>query len=129
MIKYEWIILLAAGIISYLVIKKQLKHEGEFQKSFLDALINSAFLYFIVYKFSIILIRPSIIIENPLGILYFTGGLKGYIIAGIACVLYLGWTYKNRNWPFRKVVHALGYSIVTFLLAFLAIRTLFILIL
>jgi hypothetical protein len=125
-IKYEWAILFAAGLITYAVVKKAI-HSKPFSKDFLDTLFNIVFIWIIIYKLSILLFRPSLLLTNPLGLLYFNGGNKGAILALIVCLIYLFWTFKKRSWQKEDLIQGLIITVVSAFLSFWLVRTFFIL--
>jgi hypothetical protein len=124
--KYEWMIILLAGIITYFLLKKLLNNKP-FQKEFLDAIFNVVIIGFLVYKFSFILFRPSAFWENPVSILYFTGGSKGFILALVIGFLYMAWMIKKRTWSLIEFTEGTVYSILTFAVSFWLVRTLLLL--
>lgn len=125
-IKYEWAILFAAALITYAVLKKAI-HNKAFSKDFLDTLFNIVFIWIIIYKLSILLFRPTLLLTNPLGLLYFNGGTKGAILALIVCLIYLFQTFKKRSWQKEDLIQGLIITVVSAFLSFWLVRTFFIL--
>ncbi|MCG1020811.1 hypothetical protein [Sutcliffiella horikoshii] len=54
-------------------------------------LTSGMLLWIVVFKFSIIIFRPSIIWTNPYGLLFFTGGTNGAYLATVGTILFLYW--------------------------------------
>lgn len=122
-IKYEWIVFLLSAIIVYFVLSRWLKDEKLFQQKFLDAIINTVFIGFLTYKFSLVLFKPIMVIENPSSLLYYTGGTKGGMLGIIFAVIYLMWKTKRENWRFSVVFTGVFYTIITFITSFWLLRT------
>lgn len=128
MIKYEWIIFFVSIALVYIVLRQWLKKDEQFREKFIDALINTAIIGFLTYKFSIVLLKPMIVIDNPISILYHTGGFKGAIIGIIVSVAYLVWKLKRENWQISIVATGIFYSIMTFFTSFWLLQTIILLI-
>ncbi|MBY0120525.1 hypothetical protein [Bacillus sp. S/N-304-OC-R1] len=125
MIKYEWILYLISGLSAYLMIRFHSKEDLPFQEIFLNSMLNSFLIGFIVYKFSSIIIRPTILIDNPSSIIFTTGGTKGKLLGVIIALLYFFNKYRNGIWPLKNWLILMVYGIVTFFVAFWMFRTLF----
>lgn len=123
-LKVDHLILLLSGIGTFVVLKILLRN-SQFYKEYSDVLFNMALMWVLFYKFSVVLFRPMLIFENPLGLLYFNGGLKGIIGATFFSVAYILWKYKKLSWPRVQFTHAIIYTSVTFLLLAWIIRTIF----
>ncbi|WP_096154530.1 MULTISPECIES: hypothetical protein [Bacillus] len=92
------IVLLFAILVAYLYITIMLFKQKEVLKKVEDHLVSTLLLWILVFKFSIILFRPSIIWTNPLGLIYFTGGTNGMYLASIVSILffYILARYKSK---------------------------------
>lgn len=125
LIPYQWVYFLLAGITTYITVKITLKENKSFFKMFMDELTNALFLWFLIYKFSNILFRPSILFERPMEILYFTGGSKGLLLGSfVAVLLFTRKAYKNK-WSVPLTLRATVYTLLTFVISFWTIHTLF----
>lgn len=125
LIPYKWLYFILAGITTYITVKITLKENKSFFKLFMDELTNALFLWFLVYKFSIVLFRPSILFERPIEILYFTGGSKGLLLGTFVAVLFfIRKAYKNK-WSVPLTIHAAVYTLLTFIISYWIIHTLF----
>lgn len=127
-IKYEWLLLLLAGLTTYFVLRVMLKNKN-FQKEFIDVVMNVTILSVLIYKFSIILFRPKLIFENPIALLYFDGGTKGLVLALISGVAYLFWKVRKMKWGYVDFMKGVIYTAISLLLSFWLFRTLLILVL
>lgn len=58
-------------------------------KGIVDILFNSLLIWVISWKLSYVLFNLSLVISNPLSVLYFFGGGKGMILAQIVSLIYL----------------------------------------
>ncbi len=125
MLKYEWLIFFLAGLTAYLFMKSKTKEDRSFQEYFLNSFLNAALIGFIVYKFSSVIFQPTIIIEEPISILYSTGGTKGKLLGQLIAVIYFYTKYRKGNWSLKDWFTLIVYGIVTFFVAFWLFRTLF----
>lgn len=106
-IKIEWIKLAISFLVSFLIVKIVTKDDHNFQKQVFDILFNAILIIIIIFKFSIVLFRPSLLWNNLLGIVYFTGGTKGMVLGSITSFIYiLLKSKKQKLWtlPFLQVI-------------------------
>lgn len=68
-----WVAVFIAFLIASLILRF-------FRKSGGDWLWNGFFLYFLVWKLSYGLFNLSFVLENPISLLYFDGGIKGHFL-------------------------------------------------
>ncbi len=127
LVKYEWILVLLSGIVAYFTIANALRDNGEYKKIFLNVIINSMLIGFFTYKFSSILFQTENILSSPLGILYFSGGRKGFILGAFLAFIYIVIEIKKNKYPLKKWFYGIVYGSVTFMLSFWLFRTLLIL--
>ena len=91
------IVLLFAILVAYLYIAILLYKRKEVLKKVEDHLVSTLLLWILVFKFSIILFRPSIIWTNPIGLIYFTGGTYGMYLASIVSVVFFYVTARFKS--------------------------------
>lgn len=127
LIKYDWVLILLAGILSYFVVGKVLNKEEDFKKDFINDMINAVLIGFFTYKFSSVLFQTENIINNPMEILYFSGGTKGLVLGLILALAYIAWRIRKSRYRVQSWLSGIVYGTVTFLLSFWLFRTLFIL--
>lgn len=127
LIKYDWVLILLAGILSYFVVGKALNKEEDFKKDFINDMINAVLIGFFTYKFSSVLFQTENIINNPMEILYFSGGTKGLVLGLILALAYIAWRIRKSRYRVQSWLSGIVYGTVTFLLSFWLFRTLFIL--
>ncbi|WAA10792.1 redoxin domain-containing protein [Fervidibacillus albus] len=80
---------------------------------------NAFFLYFIIWKFSYIVFQFPIFFETPLSVLYFSGGIRGHMLATIIVALYLFLRVKKNDPTFNKE----GFNLL--ILFFIGFETIF----
>lgn len=124
-IQYEWMMYLISALSSYFIMKAALKANCSFQKAFLNAVVNASLIGLITYKFSSVLFKPSLLLENPISILYFTGGGKGILLGFFLAFVYLIRNFKKSNWLLKDCLITIVYGIVTFFIVIWLVRTLF----
>lgn len=86
----KWLLLGLAILLGLILIKFWLQRSEnmELHKKVLDLLSNSVFIGFFIWKGSLMLLEPSLVLKSPFSLLYFTGGSKGLIIAAICSISY-----------------------------------------
>jgi peroxiredoxin len=87
----KWIVLGIAVVIGFIFLKVWLlrSQKKEPGKQLFDLVINSVIWGFLIWKGSLLLLEPKLIIESPLSLLYFTGGTKGLILGTLGALIYL----------------------------------------
>lgn len=96
-VSLKWLLLGIALVFGLLTIKLWLKQtqENEIHKKVFDLIVNVLFLGFFVWKGSMVILEPSLVIKSPMSLLYFTGGTPGLIIAALSASFYF--VYKSRR--------------------------------
>lgn len=69
-------------------------------KQLFDLVLNSVFWGLLIWKGSLLLLEPRLIMESPLSLLYFTGGTKGFILGTLGTLIYL--IFKTRKLEIAK---------------------------
>lgn len=87
----KWIVLGIAVVIGFVFLKLWLlrSQKKEPGKQLFDLIFNSVFWGFLIWKGSLLLLEPKLIIESPISLLYFTGGTKGLILGTLGAFIYL----------------------------------------
>lgn len=87
-IMMKWIVLGIAVLIGFVVLKLWLlrSRKEESGKLLFELALDSVFWGFLIWKGSLVLFDPKLVIESPMSLLYFSGGMKGLIL-GILCAL------------------------------------------
>ncbi|WP_246943734.1 hypothetical protein [Bacillus pinisoli] len=91
----KWLLLGVAVFIGLLFLKYYTKKSSD-SLSF-DLISNSVFWGFVVWKLSLLIIEPTLIINSPLSLLYFTGGSTGLLLAIIFSIVYVLWKSRETN--------------------------------
>jgi peroxiredoxin len=117
----KWIFLAVALFVSYILLKIQ-----KYPPGLLETISNCLVIGVIVLKLSLILVQPSLVINSPLSLLYFTGGKLGFWLAVIiASSMYFLGTRKQEI-SYQTRVHTYGlyvlYSFSFYHLLFLLIN-------
>jgi hypothetical protein len=97
LVKASWLIILFSLLCAYAVIVIYLRKDEPLLNQ-LSSILGNAFLFYVlIFKFSFLLFRPSILLNNLKGILFFTGGAKGAILGLVISLLYITFQlYKQR---------------------------------
>jgi len=128
MIKHIYVVILLSAIAAYFAVKWTARDDKSFQQLLLNTIVNGVLIWFVIFKFSTILFQPSLLLESPFSIIYFTGGIKGAILGIVFAIIYLYLIYKKGKWELKKWAASIVYGIVTFFITFWSMRTLLILI-
>lgn len=123
LIKNLWIVLFVAGLFSYIVMELRIRKFPELQTSLLNEVGNGLVICLLIYKFSIVLFRPSIFLTNPKGILFFTGGTKGLVLGLLVGMVYLGWQVRKKGFKIWNVIDVLGLGMIALLLTYYLLVT------
>jgi prolipoprotein diacylglyceryltransferase len=125
-IKLSWLFISSSLFFTYLVLDSLLnKYPKEKVSIFYNIVLNSLFIVFLSYKFAYILFRPSIVWENPIGMIYFTGGIRELILGLVLSSLYViskFINHKMNQWLYWKLI---VYGFVTFSAAYCIVQTVF----
>nr|WP_263327189.1 redoxin domain-containing protein [Neobacillus sp. Marseille-Q6967] len=86
----KWIVLGISILIGFIILKLWLlrSQRNELVKKLFDIVSNSVFLGFLIWKGSLLLLEPKLIVKSPLSLLYFTGGDKGLILGILGSYIY-----------------------------------------
>lgn len=96
-VSLKWLLLGIALVFGLVTIKLWLKstQENELHKKVFDTIANGIFLGFIVWKGSLLILEPSLVIKSPMSLLYFTGGTPGLVISALSAIIFV--VYKSRR--------------------------------
>ncbi|MFE5322651.1 redoxin domain-containing protein [Paenibacillus sp. NPDC056579] len=94
------LIIVAAIAVGYAVMRFRLQNALPAGSSY-DRAFEVVLIWLLVWKLSIVLFNPQGVIDNPMTLLYYSGGSKG---AWIAVLLAAGYVwYKDRKSPYKAV--------------------------
>ncbi|MBP2242831.1 peroxiredoxin [Cytobacillus eiseniae] len=93
----KWIVLSIAIVIGFVFLKLWLNRsqKGDSGKQIFDLALNSLFWGFLIWKGSLLLFEPKLVIESPMSLLYFTGGLKGLFLGMLCALIYFFFTTRK----------------------------------
>lgn len=97
LLKKSYLVLLFSCLLAYLYIAIYLRKKPEIVKTVENHLTTGLLIWILIFKFSIIIFRPSIIWTNPYGLLFFTGGTRGFYLAVFVTISYLFWKFHQSN--------------------------------
>lgn len=112
LIKKSYLVLLFSCLLAYLYIAIYLREKPELVKTVENHLITGLLIWILFFKFSIIIFRPSIIWTNPFGLLFFTGGTRGFYLATFVTIAFLFWKLHQSNLHIRTSIIILIPSII-----------------
>jgi hypothetical protein len=125
LIKTNLIIVALSLTFAFVVTKYRLKRE-EASKKILDSIFNGVILGFVIWKFSYPLLHPLRTIENPLAILYFSGGAIGTILGVLIAAIYLRYISKKHQINLLTLIDGVTVAVISFFLFFYGLQSLFI---
>ncbi|MED3573092.1 redoxin domain-containing protein [Cytobacillus praedii] len=86
----KWVILGISIGIGFVFLKLWLLRspKKELGKQLFELAVNSVFWGFLIWKGSLLLLEPKLIVESPMSLLYFTGGTRGFILGILGAFIY-----------------------------------------
>ncbi|UAL49299.1 hypothetical protein [Sutcliffiella horikoshii] len=112
LLKKSYLVLLFSCLLAYLYIAIYLRKKPEIVKTVENHITTGLLIWILIFKFSIIIFRPSIIWTNPYGLLFFTGGTRGFYLAVFVTISYLFWKLHQSNIHIRTSAIILIPSII-----------------
>ena len=112
LLKKSYLVLLFSCLLAYLYIAIYLRKKPEIVKTVENHITTGLLIWILIFKFSIIIFRPSIIWTNPYGLLFFTGGTRGLYLAVFVTISYLFWKLHQSNIHIRTSASILIPSII-----------------
>ncbi|QAV26582.1 membrane-associated thiol-disulfide oxidoreductase [Neobacillus thermocopriae] len=116
MIQGENLLLVASLVMTYLFF-----YYGVFvlkaERRMMDVIFNSFIYGLVIWKLSYGIVHPNMVLENPLTLLYFNGGVVGLVLAAVFIVFYTYWHLKKEHISFDTYIRVatpiyFGYWIV-----------------
>lgn len=111
-IQQKWVLYAASIAISYVMLRGFIKKKT-LDIHVLDSLWNGFFIFLFIWKISYALFHPFQVIQNPLSLLYFTGGDKGVILGMLGTMLYLYWKSKRSSLAFSYYMETALFAVLT----------------
>lgn len=67
------------------------------ERRMMDVIFNSFIYGLVIWKLSYGIVHPNMVLENPLTLLYFNGGVVGLVLAAVFIVFYTYWHLKKEH--------------------------------
>lgn len=94
----SWVAVLLALFVTGIVLRLK------YGKTTEDWFSDSAILFVLVWKFSVLLTDFNMIVDYPLAVLYFNGGETGLFLGVIAALGRLLWQLRKNGWNQREFI-------------------------
>ncbi|MGJ7035964.1 TlpA family protein disulfide reductase [Anoxybacillus eryuanensis] len=87
------------------------------ERNVMDVIFNSFIYGLVIWKVSYGIVHPNVVLQNPLTLLYFNGGVVGLVLAAIFIVVYTYWQLKKQHISFDVYIRSVtpiyfGYWVV-----------------
>ncbi|BBI36418.1 TlpA family protein disulfide reductase [Cohnella abietis] len=91
----ELLVYLVAGMMGVLAvrIRQRLHPEREW---LISVAWNAVFLWVVIWKASLLLFDLKSVIDNPMSLLFFSGGVRGLLLASAIVIAYIGFRYVRK---------------------------------
>jgi hypothetical protein len=89
LIRVQWLILAFSGIFGYIILRLRLNKMESTNKIVQETIIDSLLLTVVIWKLSFILFNPVKFINNPISLIFFNGGRRGFLLALTIAMAYL----------------------------------------
>lgn len=107
----SWIAVLFALIVAGIIVWRKFGKDTE------DWYSDAAIVFLLVWKFSVILTDFSSVVEYPLSVLYFNGGVTGIYMGLVVALSRLLWRLRKQEW--------LEQELTALILAFVMVQSLY----
>lgn len=94
-ISVQWLVLAISGILVYIVLPLRLKAVQPLNKVVQETIVDLLMIIVFVWKFSLIIFEPVKVVNNPMTLMYFSGGIRGLLLALVIATTYL--IYSSRK--------------------------------
>lgn len=91
----QWLVLAVSGTLGYIVLRLRLKAVEQLNKVVQETFVNSLLITGFVWKLSLILFDPVKFVNNPLSLIYYSGGIRGFLLGLGIVAAYL--IYSSRK--------------------------------
>ncbi|BAD76366.1 hypothetical protein GK2081 [Geobacillus kaustophilus HTA426] len=106
LIRTSWLIWLVAGAGGYLFWRVVWTGSSEQRRCIQQLLIDGVFVYLVVWKISPVLMDPSLLWHNPLGVLYLPGGDRGVMLGAVTAAAVTIFRTYRQNIPMHLLVNS-----------------------
>lgn len=124
-IKSSWIVIAVSALVGYVVMKRRMKQTNQGVSEMMENTIGSLiFLGIVIWKGSYLLLHPQKVIDNPMTLLYFSGGMTGIWITVAVCLAVLYVWSKKQQLSIWRYVDLIVVGLVAFGIPYLALSLL-----
>ncbi|MBM4763440.1 hypothetical protein [Bacillus sp. B15-48] len=124
-IKFTSLFAIIAVLVTFFLLSKLLKKNHENYNKYIDVLINAVLVAVVVYKGSIVLLRPELWSGNLLAALTLTGSWREMMIGFGTASIYFAWKVKNEGFSLSLVRNGIVYGGIIYIISYWVLRTLF----
>ncbi|MGP3562443.1 hypothetical protein [Geobacillus sp. BK01] len=107
LIRTSWLTWLAAVAGGYLFWRVVWTGSSEQRRCIQQLLIDGVFVYVVVWKISPVVMVPSSLWHNPLGVLYLPGGDRGVMLGAVAAAIVIIFRAYGRNVSMRLLMNSM----------------------
>jgi len=122
-IQYQYVLAILSFIITYFIILSILEKQlfiHFYKKHYWDSVL----FFIIVYKISPLFTSPSLILQNPLSVLYFSGSKVGiYLGIAVSFLYIIILNYRIKSISYSHIFILFFASVVVYLIVFLGFKT------
>jgi hypothetical protein len=122
-INLQWMVLAVSGVLGYFVIRLRLKGVELFKEVITETIFDSLVIIILVWKLSLILFHPVKFITNPMTLIYFSGGTRGFLLGLAIAAAYLFYSSRKQGvsvWIYADLI-ASGALAATILYSLIAL--------
>ncbi|PPA87989.1 hypothetical protein C4A76_10980 [Brevibacillus laterosporus] len=124
-IKSSWIVIVVSAVVGYLVMKLRIKQANLGASELMDNTIGSLILLgIVIWKGSYLFLHPQKVIDNPMTLLYYSGGVTGIWIAVASCMALLYIWSKRQKISMWEYVDSIAVGFVLFWVFYLSLSLL-----
>ncbi|WP_461201233.1 TlpA family protein disulfide reductase [Anoxybacillus sp. TBDG-1] len=76
------------------------------KRDVMDVIFNSFIYGLVIWKLSYGIVHPNVVLQNPLTLVYFNGGVVGLVLAAIFIVVYTYWQLKKQHISFDVYIRS-----------------------
>ncbi|EKN70036.1 membrane-associated thiol-disulfide oxidoreductase [Neobacillus bataviensis LMG 21833] len=97
----KWLLLGLSILFGLILIKLWLRktQENGIHKKIFDLLTNGLFIGFFIWKGSLLILEPTLVVKSPLSLLYFTGGRIGLFWAILGSIIFIFYRARKLTIP------------------------------
>lgn len=97
------LISIAIGYLTFYLTTKR----GQYHKEVSDMIMNELISFIIIWKASLFIVHPKLVIQNVMSLVYFTGGKVGFVISLLIIIGILLYQIRKRQVPLSFLNNAI----------------------